>query len=807
MTFVPRMSNDIAHVGQRRSRVEDDRLLRGRGRYLDDLDVPNQVFGVVVYAPHAHARIRSIDAAASLALPGVLCVLTGAALARQGIGGLPPLFMPSDAGGPPGYATRRPVLALETTRHVGDRVAFCVAETAAAARSAAEALNVDYEVFAAVVDLENAMTSGSPDVWPEAVGNVCFTLRFGDVNAADAAFASADHVVSMRLCSSRISAVSLEPRCAIGFFDASNDSYVLHTSTQNPHRVRETLARDVLHVAEADLRVIAGDVGGGFGMKGDTYPEEALVLIAARMTGRPVRWVVERSDAFVLDNGARDQRVEASMALDRDGRILALRAKALQNLGAYVAGAAIVPIVFSLKTIPSLYRVGAVDFMTKAVFTHTAPTCPYRGAGRPEGIYVMERLLERAAVEMGKDPVALRRLNLIEPEALPYRSACGLVYDSGDFPALVAAGVAGSAWDDYAERRRRSKEQGRLRGRALNCYIQDTGTNNERMELRFDPSGTLSIIAGTFSHGQSHATTYAQCVSDWLGIPFHRIRLVQGDTAKVAYGRGTYASGSAILGGNALRVAADRIIAKGQRLAAALLAVDADDVAFDDGLFRQRGSNRSITFADVVRAAFSPVMLPAHGEIGLEATGSFAAGPSAFPSGCHVCEVEVDPDTGVVIVDRYLSVDDFGTLINPMVVEGQVHGAIAQGIGQALGEHFRYGDDGQAVTSSLLDYAVPRAADLPSFDTRLQGVACRTNPLGVKGAGEGGCVAAPPAVINAILDALQEHGVRHIDMPATPFNVWKALKASQAEHSLVKRPGSSPSQMLAGDSLASFLQG
>jgi carbon-monoxide dehydrogenase large subunit len=678
-------------------------------------------------------------------------------------------------GGPKGHRTTRPILAEQIVRHVGDRVAFCVAETLAQARHAAELIDIEYEDLPNVTNLATAAATDAPAVWDAAPGNVCFTLRMGDAVQANKAFAGAAHRVRLSLANNRVTATSMEPRGAIGSYDPGEDSYTLYSSTQNPHRVRETLAHSVFRIPESRLRVVGPDVGGGFGMKGDTYPEEAIVLAAVKAAGRPVKWIASRSDAFILDNAARDQVVEAEMALDPKGRILAVRVKAMQNLGAYIVGAAIVPLVYSLKLIPNVYDIPAVDLMTQGIFTHTAPTNPYRGAGRPEAVYVTERLLDLAADEMGIDPVEIRKRNFIDKSAMPFRSATRLVYDSGDFRAAADACLALADWDGFTARKERSRRAGKLRGRAIASYIEDTGVFNDRMELRFDPSGALTIVAGTFSHGQSHATTYSQCVSGWLGMPMEQIRFIQGDTDQVAFGRGTYASGSAIIGGNALRSAADAIIEKAKPVASFLLEANTDDLEFHDGDFCVAGTDRKVNLREIARWTHHPARLPAHLRVGLEASSYFAAEPPAFPNGCHICEVEIDPDTGEVVTDRYTAVDDFGRLINPLIVNGQVHGAIAQGLGQAIGENMIYDDAGQLVTASFMDYAVPRASNLPSFTVAFNEEPCRTNPLGVKGAGEGGCVAAPPAVINAVLDALRPLGIRHIDMPATPDRLWKAL--------------------------------
>jgi aerobic carbon-monoxide dehydrogenase large subunit len=762
--------------GQALPRVEDRKLLTGRGCYVDDINLPMQAYGVVVYSNHARARIRSIDASRALRSPGTLGVLTGSDIAQRGLGGLPPLFMPEDTGGPKAYRTIRPLLAQSEVRHVGDRVAFCIAETLAQAYDAAELVEIEYEPLPSVIDLPGAVLAGAPSVWDAVPTNVCFTLRMGDSAACEKAFSGSSHRVRLRLVNNRVTASSIEPRSAIGQYNPADESFVLYSSTQNPHRVRETLAQSVFRIPESKLRVIGPDVGGGFGMKGDTYPEEGIVLLASQLIGRPVKWNSNRSDAFILDNAGRDQLVDADMALDPAGHILAVRVKALHNLGAYMVGAALVPLVFSLKLIPNVYRVPAIDLSTQGVFTNTAPTNPYRGAGRPEAVYVTERLLDLAADDLGIDPVEIRKRNFIDKAELPYRSPTGFTYDSGDFRAAADACVALADWDGYRARRDASARKNKLRGRAIVSYIEDTGVFNDRMELRLDPSGAVTIVAGTFSHGQSHATTYGQCVSDWLGIPLDQIRLLQGDTDQVSFGRGTYASGSAIIGGNALKLAANEVIEKAKRLASVLLEASAEDLEFLDGLFRVAGTDRSISLKDVARSAYHPAKLPKGFRLGLEASAYFAAEPPGFPNGCHICEVEIDATTGATTVDRYAAVDDFGRLINPLIVNGQVHGALAQGLGQALGEHIVYDALGQLLTASFMDYAIPRASEMPTFVVAFNEEPCRTNPLGVKGAGEGGCVAAPPVVINALLNALHPLGIRHLDMPATSERIWQAIQ-------------------------------
>jgi carbon-monoxide dehydrogenase large subunit len=764
-------------IGQPVRRVEDVRFITGRGQYVGDIDLPGMAHGQVLLSPHAHARIKEIDATRARAAPGVICVLTGKDVAGSQ---LPPHFMPEDMGGPKGYRAIRPVLAAEVVKHVGDRVAFVVAETVAQARDALELIDISYEPLPAVTDLVGAAEAGAPQVWGAASGNVCIGLAMGDKAATEAAFAKAAHTVKLRLENNRLAPAAMEPRGAIGIYDAGAESYTLYSSMQNPHGVRALLAGTVLHVPQTRLRVVGPDVGGGFGMKGDVYPEDALVLLATRQCGRPVKWIGTRSESFLSDDYGRDQIVDAEMALDDGGRILALRANALHNFGAYVVGAACVVPMFALKLMPSVYEVPAVHASARAMFTNTTPTHPYRGAGRPEAAYVTERLIDLAAMQLGIDPIELRRRNLIPSGKLPYTTATGLVYDSGEFEKTMEQTLALADWGGYAGRAAASRDAGKLRGCALIYYIEDAGVFNERMELRFDPSGALTIVAGTFSHGQSHATTYAQCVSEWLGIPFESIRFVQGDTDRVPFGRGTYASRSAMLGGNALKLAADAVIEKGKAFASFVLEASRSDLTFENGRFQVAGTDRGVSLVEVAQTAHRPAGLPKELGLGLDGVGSFAAEPPSYPNGCHVCEVEVEPETGAVRIDRYVAVDDVGRVINPLIVDGQIHGGLAQGIGQALLERVAYDSDGQILTGSFSDYAMPRADDLPAFEVGLNEVPAKTNPLGVKGTGEAGCVGAPPAVINAVLDALRPLGVTDLEMPATPQRVWSVIAEAAA---------------------------
>lgn len=769
-------------IGQPVRRIEDKRFITGRGRFVDDINLPRQCFGAVVMSPHAHAKIARIGASKAMAAKGVICVLTGADALADKLGGMPPLFMPEDMGGPKGYRTIRPILVADRVRCVGDRVAFVVAETADQARDAAELVEVDYEPLPAVVSVEDAAKDGAPKLWAECpTGNVSFRLMFGNKEATDAAFAKAKHVVSLRLENNRLSSNAMEPRGSVGDYNAADDSYTLYTSSQNPHGARQMLAQAVFHVPESKFRVISPDVGGGFGMKGHPYPEDALVLWASRRCGRPVKWTATRAESLLGDCHGRDQVVRGEMAFDGNGKILAIRAEALHAVGAYVFSATVAPIMFSLRFIPSVYNVQTIDISTKAVFTNTSPLAPYRGAGRPEAIYLTERLLDRAAAVIGIDPVEIRRRNLIAPQALPYATPTHYKYDSGEFEKLMDKCLELADWSGFAARRAGSEKRGKLRGRALTYFIEQGGIFNERMELRFDPSGAVTIVAGTHSHGQGHATVYAQMVSEWLGLPFESIRLVQGDTGQVPFGRGTYAARSSLVGGNALKAATDAAIEKARAMAAHLMEAAAADVDFKEGKFHIVGTDRSLPFVDVVKEFYRPVGLPPQFGIGLEASGSYSGDVPNFPNGCHICELEVDPETGTVEIDRYTVVDDVGRAINPLICEGQVQGGIAQGIGQALLEEVAYDrETGQLLSGSFTDYGMPRADNVPEFKMEFRNVPCKTNPLGIKGIGESGSIGAPPTVINALLDALRPFGVEHIDMPATPRRVWETIRKTRS---------------------------
>ena len=771
-------------VGQAVRRVEDQRFTTGSGQFVADLALPRQCYGVAVLSPHAHGVIKRVDVSAAAAAPGVLCVLTGADAVTDKIGGIPPFFMPDSWGGPPGFPTTRPVLLADRVRCIGDRVAFVVAETEAQARDAAELVAVDYELLPALVDLEQAAQPSAAKIWEQCPsGNVGVTIAFGDKAAADAAFAKAKHVAAVRLINNRVTANPIEPRCAIGAYDAADGKYTLYTTSQDPHSVRAALSTFVFHVPELKIRVLSPDVGGGFGMKANIYPDDVLVLWGSKRCGRPVKWTATRSESLLLDNHARDQVVHAELALDENGKFLAIRSTAYQALGAYWWAAATAPLFWSLMFIPSLYDVQTIHVSTSAVFTNTAPTSVYRGAGRPEAIYLIERLVEQAARLTGIDRVELRRRNLIRPDALPYHTPTHHNYDSGEFEKLMDQCLKLADWNGFPARRKESERRGKQRGRAVTPYIELGGVFNERMEIRFDPGGMVTIIAGTHSHGQGHATAFAQLVAEWLGVPFEAINYIQGDTEKVAFGRGTFAARSSLVGGNGLRVAADAVIARGKEMAGALMEAAPSDIEFNAGTFTVMGTDKRMSIGDVARAFFAPAGPVMKLGLGLDGVGTWSGVPGGapnYPNGCQVCEVEVDPETGTVHIDRFVAVDDLGMVINPMICEGQIYGGVAQGVGQALIENVVYDQtSGQLITGSFLDYGMPRADDLPSFVSELVEIPAKTNPLGIKGIGEAGTIAAPPTVVNAVLDALRELGVEHLDMPLTPARIWQAVNSAK----------------------------
>ena len=764
-------------VGQPVSRTEDPRFLTGRGQYVADIDLPRQAHGFVVRSPHAHADVTRLDVARALNAPGVLAVLTGQTLIDLGIGGVPCHSLPpAERMDKPAVTTRYLPLAINRVRHVGEGIAFVVAESADLARDAGEQIEADFDPLPASAAIEDASAEDAPVVWDGAPDNLCFRIETGDRAATDGAFDRAAHVTELLLVNNRVSANPIEPRGSIGDYHAADDRFTLYTSTQTPHRTRHILAAGVLGIPETRLRVVARDVGGGFGMKGAVYPEDALCLLAARQLGRPVKWIAERGESFLSDSHGRDQLCRGAMAFDDKGRIIGFRVVSTYNMGAYLMPAAPVSPIHGATLFSGTYAIPAIHCTVEGVFTNTQPMSPYRGAGMPEAAYLIERLIEKAGGELGVDAVELRRRNFVPPSAMPYQTALEPNYDSGEFEAAMDLALDRADHAGFAARRAASEMRGRRRGFGIASYIESVYALNERMEIRFDASGDVTIVAGTFSHGQGHRTVYAQMIAEWLGVAPDDVNLIQGDTDQVSFGRGTYGSRSMVSGGSALRAAADEVIARGAEIAAHLLEAAVDDMAFADGVFTVAGTDRSVSLVEVARQSFAIGGMPPELGVGIEGRGTFAARMGTYPNGCHAAEVEVDVETGVVDVVRYSVGDDFGLVLNPLLLEGQVHGGVAQGIGQALLERIAYDrGSGQLLSASFLDYGMPRADDLPFFDVATRNVPTPSNPLGVKGAGEAGAVGAPPAVVNAILDALRPLGVTHLEMPATPERVWRAI--------------------------------
>jgi aerobic carbon-monoxide dehydrogenase large subunit len=769
-------------IGQPVRRVEDRRFITGHGCYLDDIARPRQSHAFMLRSPHAHARIGALDTAVASAAPGVLAILTGDDLARDGVGGIPCLSAVTNRDGTSSVLPPHPPLVRDRVRHVGDTVAVVVAEGAAAARDAAELIGVDYEPLPAVVDTAHALDPGQPQVWDEAPGNLCFDWEVGDGAAVERVMAAARHRISLELVNNRVVVNSMEPRGAVGEYDPGEDAYTLWSSTQGSHFVRNLLAANVFQVPENRIRVVTRDVGGGFGMKLFLYPEHVLVLWAAKKVSRPVKWIPDRSDAFMTDTQGRDNVTRLELALDGDLRFLGLDVTLIANMGAYLSNfAPEIPTVSGAVMHSGVYAIPAIHVGVKGVFTNTVPVDAYRGAGRPEAAYAIERLVDYAARQLGVPPEELRRRNFIKPEAMPYQTPLGLNYDSGEFARNLDQALAAADLADFPGRRAEARARGHYRGLGHAVYIEQSGfPPDEFAELRFDQSGTLTILMGTQSSGQGHQTAYTQLAAERLGIDPGKVRVLQGDTAAISFGRGTGGSRSIPVGGASLVQAADKLIANGRRIAAHLFEVVEADVEFADGVFSVSGTDRRLGIEEVARAAFDPARQAPGVEPGFDESGHFTPPQPTFPNGCHVCEVEIEPDTGHIDIVRYLVVDDFGTVINPLLLAGQVQGGVAQGVGQAMLERTVFDPEtGQLLTGSLTDYCIARAEDLPAIEFAYNIVPCRTNPLGVKGAGEAGAIGAPPALVNAVVDALSELGITHLDMPLTPERVWRTIEAAE----------------------------
>ncbi|MBL26962.1 MAG: carbon monoxide dehydrogenase [Rhodospirillaceae bacterium] len=768
-------------MGQAIRRSEDWRFLTGHGRYTDDISLPDQAYVAFVRSPHAHATITGIDTDEAAAAPGVLAIYTIADLRADNIGDIPCLIRNKNRDGSRQFTPNRPVLAKGRVRYVGEPVVAVIAETQALARDAADLVMVDYDDLPAIVELAKAATNDAPKVWDDAAANTSFDWGKGDEAATEKAFAEAAHVVTLDLINNRLVPNSMEPRMAIGEFDPGTDRYTFYTSSQGSHMLRKQMATAILGIDETRLRVVTPDVGGGFGMKIFMYPEYVVAVWASKKVGRPVKWTGDRNEAFLSDTHGRDHVTHAELALDKDGRFLGLRVDLIANMGAYLSNfAPYIPI--QIGVVAGVYTTPAIFTRVRGVFTNTAPVDAYRGAGRPESIYLMERMVDKAARQLGMAPDEIRRRNFIPKAQLPYATPMGYTYDSGDFQRIMETAMDHADWKGFAARKAESAKAGKLRGLGLACYIEAcAGGNDEMAELSFDPAGKATLMIGTQSNGQGHATAYAQIVAAGLGIPFENIQVVQGDTDIVRYGNGTGGSRSVPVGSAVIGNTVEKVIAKGKRIAAHMMEAAEADISFEAGNFTVAGTDRSVSIQDVIRTSYDAKSLPEGEGFGMDETGYHEAIPQTFPNGCHICEVEIDAETGITHIDRYTVVDDVGNVVNPLLVAGQVHGGIGQGIGQALLEQCVYdAESGQLITGSFMDYGMPRAADVPSIDVQFEQIPCATNPFGIKGAGEAGAIGAPPSVINAIVDALADKGVRHIDMPATPEKVWKAIRAEAA---------------------------
>jgi carbon-monoxide dehydrogenase large subunit len=767
-------------IGQPVLRFEDPRLLRGQGRFINDVNVYGQAHAVFVRSPHAHANIRSIDIEEAKAAPGVVAVFTGHDVKADGLG-MPKANMPRKRpDGKPMYAPQRPPLVTDRVRYVGDPVVMVIADTLAQAKDAADLVSIDYDPIPSVTLTEDTVKPGAPAVWDDCPDNISNHVERGNKAATEEAIKSAAKVIKRRYVITRVHAQYMEPRGTLGTYDPGEDRMTLYADVQYPHRVRNMLAQNVFKVPESKMRVIAQDVGGGFGTKGWQYVEHRLTLWAARKLLRPVKWTCERSEAVMADEHGRDNVGEIELALDQDNRFVALRLNMLANIGAYVGSDRNLLSPFGMiGTVLGVYLIPKAYINVVGVLSNTNPTAPYRGAGRPEAIYLIERLIDDAARELGVDRVELRRKNMLPESALPYQSPVGPYYDCGAFEqnmdmALKLGDVAG-----YAARAEESKKRGKLRGLGIvNAIEQAAGTAQpEYAEIRFNPSGTAALLMGTKAQGQGHETMFKQILNERLGIDPADVQFIDGDTDRVAFGMGTNGSRSTVLGGSALFEAAGKVIEKGKKLAGHLLEAGEQDIEFADGVFKVAGTDKSVTLKQVAMAAFNPTRWPKGGfEGGLYENATYLGQKDTYPNGCHICEVEIDPETGSVHLDRYCVVDDVGTVMNPIGLKGQIHGGVAQGVGQILSEQVVWDrESGQLLTASFLDYAMPRADTMCSMEIKSNPVPTKFNPLGAKGAGEAGTVGAMPVVMNAVMDALAPLGVKDVAMPATSHNVWRAI--------------------------------
>jgi carbon-monoxide dehydrogenase large subunit len=779
-------------IGASILRKEDRRFLTGRGTYVADIERPGMTFGVFVRSPQAHARIRAIDSTAALALPGVLAVLTGEDIKRDGVSGIPCGWCVTGKGGIPMKEPPHPALAQGKVRHVGDPVAFVIADTLAAARDAAAAVVVDYESLPPVTSLRSALEAGAPAVFDEIPDNICYDWELGDLGATEAAFKRAHHVAQIKLVNNRLVGNPMEPRAAIAEYDPATAQHTLWTTSQFPHIVKLLMGNFVLKIPQHKLRVIAPDVGGGFGVKQFHYAEEAVVTWASTKMGRPVKWVCERSEGFISDAHGRDHVTEAELALDAGGTFLGRRVRTIANMGGYLSTfGPNIPSYLYGPLLAGVYTTPAIYCEVKAVFTNTLPVDAYRGAGRPEATFVLERLVDVAAREMGIDRAELRRKNTIPKSSYPYKTPVLVEYDNGDPLRCLERVLVAADWKGFSKRKAESERRGKYRGIGLCTFAEACGLAPSRIAIRLGargglfesatvrvhPTGHVTVLMGTHNHGQGHETTFAQIVSEKLGVPFDNVQVVFGDTDKVQFGLGTYGSRSLAVGGSALVKAAEKVIAKGKKIAAHMLEASESDIEFKAGVFSIAGTDRRKNFQEIALSAHFPANYPLDVlEPGLEEQAFYDPVNFTFPSGAHVAEVEIDPDTGAVALVNYVAVDDVGTVINPMIVQGQIHGGLVQGIGQALCESCVYDEvSGQLLSGSFMDYCMPRTDDIPSMHVETLSTTCTHNPLGVKGCGELGTIGAPATVINAVVDALSHLGVTHVDMPASPSRLWRII--------------------------------
>jgi carbon-monoxide dehydrogenase large subunit len=788
----------MAEIGTPVRRREDYRFLTGQGTYTDDINRPGQLYAYILRSPHANARITGLDTSAAAKASGVAAVYTGKDLEADGVGGLPCGWQIHSKDGSPMQEPPHPVLALGRVRHVGDPVAVVIADTLGHARDASELVKVNYATEPAVTDAADALKRGAPLVFSEVPGNICYDWQLGDLAATDAALKSAARVVKLDLTNNRLVPNAMEPRAAIGDFDRATGEHTLYTTSQNPHVIRLLMGAFVLHLPEAKLRVVAPDVGGGFGSKIYHYAEEAIVTWAAAKLRKPVKWTADRVESFMSDAHGRDHATHVELGLDAQNKFVALKVSTIANMGAYLSTfATCIPTYLYGTLLAGTYTTPAIYVETKAVFTNTVPVDAYRGAGRPEATFLLERIVDLAADELGVDPAELRRKNFIPTDAYPYQTPVALQYDSGDYFSTLDLATKAADYAGFEARRAEASRRGKLRGIGIATYIEACGIAPsavvgslgaraglfEAAAVRVHPTGSVTILTGSHSHGQGHETTFVQLVADGLGIPMESIEIVHGDTAKIPYGMGTYGSRSLAVGGTAIIKAMDKIIAKGKKIAAHLLEAAEADIEFKGGNFSVAGTDRSKSFGEIALTAYVPHNFP-HEELepGLDETAFYDPKNFTFPSGAYVAEVEIDPDTGHLDICSFTASDDFGRIINPMIVAGQVHGGLAQGIGQALLENCVYDKaTGQLLTASYNDYAMPRADDLPHFALSTHATLCTHNPLGVKGCGEAGAIGAPAAISNAVVDALKPMGVRHVEMPATPEKLWRAIHQHAAE--------------------------